>query len=420
MSYRSGPATRFAAVGAVLITGVLGGAPASAGAAPAAPRATPTPTATTTPEPPPPTDMSGLGGDRLAQPGVQSDLPAGTPPPPVVEAYSWLVADAGTGQILAAKNPHWKLAPASTLKMLFADTVLPKLDRNATHTVGDEELLGMGAGSSAVGIKEKLTYKVEDLWNGVFLHSGNDAVRVLCHMNGGIDATVAQMNERAKGLQANDTHVVSPDGYDAPGQVSSAYDLALFAREGLKNADFRTYAATKEAKFPGKDNTTFPISNTNTMLGTYPGMIGVKNGFTTNAKNTFVGAATRDGRTLLVSILHVEGKGKTYEFTKQLLDWGFGTAAAAKPVGRLVDPLGSPGEASPGGGAPGADAKPGQTPSGPGVAKAGAASDEGVDWAVWAGFGIPAVLLVGGATLFLVRRRGWARSTVHFEDDLLP
>ncbi|WP_436773376.1 D-alanyl-D-alanine carboxypeptidase family protein [Yinghuangia sp. YIM S09857] len=352
---------------------------------------------------------------------MQADLQPGAPALPDVQAYSWLVADLSTGQILAAKNPHWKLAPASTLKMLFADTVLPKLDRNQTHMVTNAELLGVGEGSSKVGIKENLTYRVEDLWNGVFLQSGNDAVHVLCAMNGGVEATVAQMNERAKALQAHDTHVVSPDGYDAPGQVSSAYDLALFAREGMKNADFRRYASTVDAKFPGKDNQTFGIANTNTMLRSYPGMIGVKNGYTTNAKNTFVGAATRDGRTLLVSIMHAETKTKTYDFTKQLLDWGFASAASAKPVGELVGAeggaTGTPGAASTGG------QKPGQAAAVPGVDTAAGASDDdggGASWGLWAGVGIPAVLLVGGVTLFVIRRRGLLKPTVYFEDDILP
>ncbi|NUU23804.1 MAG: D-alanyl-D-alanine carboxypeptidase [Streptomycetaceae bacterium] len=362
--------------------------------------------------------MSGLGGDRLAQPGVQVDLPPGAPPLPQVEAYSWLVADMTTGQILAAKNPHWRLPPASTLKTLFADTVLPKFDRNMTHTVAPEELAGMGEGSSLVGIKEHLTYRVQDLWNGVFLRSGNDAVHVLCAMNGGVPATVAQMNERAKALQANDTHVVTPDGYDTDGQLSSAYDLALFAREGMKNPDFRSYAATRDTQFPGKDGTTFGIDNTNTMLGTYPGMIGVKNGYTTNAQNTFVGAATRDGHTLLVSIMHVDGKGKTYEFTKQLLDWGFASTAAVKPVGSLVDPAGGASPSASGGGKN--SQKPGQAADIPASGAGAASSGDSVNWGLWAGIGVPAVLVVTGGTALLIRRRGWWQRTAHFEDDILP
>ncbi|MFD0528600.1 hypothetical protein ACFQ1I_18950 [Kitasatospora arboriphila] len=68
--------------------------------------------------------------------------------------------------MLASYNAHAELPPASTLKMLFADTVLPKLDREAVHRVAPEELTGLGAGSSLVGIKEDLDYKVEDLWRG--------------------------------------------------------------------------------------------------------------------------------------------------------------------------------------------------------------------------------------------------------------
>ncbi|OEV18384.1 D-alanyl-D-alanine carboxypeptidase, partial [Streptomyces nanshensis] len=74
------------------------------------------------------------------------------------------------------------------------------------------------------------SYTVHDLWLGVFLRSGNDAVHVLAAMNGGVPKTVREMNEKARALHADDTKVLSPDGYDHEGQVSSAYDLTLFAR----------------------------------------------------------------------------------------------------------------------------------------------------------------------------------------------
>lgn len=232
--------------------------------------------------------------------------------------------------------------------MLFADVVLPKFPRDTVHRVMPEDLAGMGAGSSLVGVKEDLDYTVQDLWRGVFLPSGNDAVHVLAHMNGGVDQTVREMNQKARALGAADTEVVSPDGYDEDGQLSSAYDLTLFAREGLRNADFRSYCGTKDAQFPGAvdkatgQRASFGIQNTDRLLGKYPGLIGVKNGYTSNAGSTFVGAAQRDGRTLLVAVMHPDTYMKVYDETAALLDWGFAAGNQARPIGTLVAPQPTP------------------------------------------------------------------------------
>ncbi|MFJ4844360.1 MULTISPECIES: D-alanyl-D-alanine carboxypeptidase family protein [unclassified Streptomyces] len=279
-----------------------------------------------------------VGGARLALSGVQVD--GGAPDLPETNSLSWVVADAGSGEVLAAYNAHRRMPPASTLKMLFADTVLPKFDRAMRHKVTAEDLADIGEGSSLVGIEAGITYTVEQLWLGVFLRSGNDAVHVLCSMNGGVDKTVREMRARALELQANDTHVVSPDGYDTPGQLSSAYDLTLFARAGLRDPDFRDYCRTQVAHFPGERGSTFEIQNTNRLLGRYTGVIGVKNGYTTNAGNTFTGAAKRDGRTLLVTVMHPEsGYDEVYKEAAALLDWGFGATGRVTPVGALVPPL---------------------------------------------------------------------------------
>ncbi|MFF3563310.1 D-alanyl-D-alanine carboxypeptidase family protein [Streptomyces sp. NPDC002574] len=279
-----------------------------------------------------------IGGELLARSGVQVD--GGAPDLPETNSLSWVVADAGSGEVLAAYNAHRRMPPASTLKMLFADTVLPKFDRSLRHRVTAEDLADIGAGSSLVGIEAGISYTVEQLWLGVFLRSGNDAVHVLCSMNGGVAKTVREMRARALELQANDTHVVSPDGYDTPGQLSSAYDLTLFARAGLRDPDFRDYCRTQVAHFPGEHGSTFEIQNTNRLLGRYQGVIGVKNGYTTNAGNTFTGAAERDGRTLLVTVMHPEsGYDEVYKEAAALLDWGFGATGRVTPVGVLVPPL---------------------------------------------------------------------------------
>lgn len=318
--------------------------------------AAPKPSPSTSPSATPPANMSTVGGERLGQPGTQANLAGGVPVlPKDLTARSWVIADAESGDVLAAHNAHWRLAPASTMKMLFADTVLPKFPKSTEHKVVPSDLADIGSGSSMVGIKEGETYSVHDLWLGVFLRSGNDAVHVLSKMNGGIDNTVKEMNEHAEELQALDTHAVSPDGYDAPGQVSSAYDLTLIARSGLQKKDFREYCSTVSAKFPGETKKnkkgksvreTFEIQNTNRLLSgdsdisVYQGIAGVKNGNTTNAGSTFTGVAERDGKVLLVTVMNPEKSehNEVYKETARLFDWGFQAAGKVQPVGELVPP----------------------------------------------------------------------------------
>nr|WP_203593697.1 DUF5136 domain-containing protein [Streptomyces sp. SID9124] len=376
--------------------------------------------------PKPPSDMSQVGGAQLGRSGTQVNLLAGAPVlPKKLSGRSWMVSDAESGKVLAAHNAHWRLPPASTLKMLFADTLLEDqalLPKTREYTVKDEDLADLGEGSSLVGIKEDLSYTVHDLWLGVFLRSGNDAVHVLASMYGGVPKTVQAMQDRAVELQALDTHVVSPDGYDAPNQVSSAYDLSLFARDGLQNADFREYCSTAEAQFPGekkkgKKRETFGIQNTNRLLtgadgvGAYKGIAGVKNGYTSHAGNTFTGVAERDGKVLLVTVMNPSSDEThaVYKEAARLLDWGFAANGKVTPVGELVPPksaLVDEGTDTEGTGK-GAEADTpagGKGEHGAGAAQAAAATDgsSGVGIALGVVGGV-LVLLAGG--VFLVNRR---------------
>ncbi|WP_257583774.1 D-alanyl-D-alanine carboxypeptidase family protein [Streptomyces sp. TLI_146] len=367
---------------------------------------------------PPPAGMSKVGGARLGQPGTQVKLGAGAPVLPMdLTGRSWIVADAENGQVLASHNAHWRLPPASTLKMLFADTVLPKFPKTDVHTVAPADLEGMGEGSSIVPLHANLPYTVHDLWLGVFLRSGNDAVHVLSAMNGGVPKTVQDMQAHADDLQALDTHVVSPDGYDAPGQVSSAYDLTLFARSGLQKKDFREYCSTATAKIPGAEGKTaegktperdyIEIQNTNRLLtgdnglSPYKGIAGVKNGNTTNAGATFTGVAERDGRVLLVTVMNPDSsEGQAvYKEAARLLDWGFAAAGKVTPVGELVPPKSAAPSGAPQGSPPAAagagdTAKAAVTTKGPGSGGIGTAL------AIAGG-----ALLVVAAGVFLLNRR---------------
>ncbi|MFG3495270.1 D-alanyl-D-alanine carboxypeptidase family protein [Streptomyces sp. NPDC047928] len=363
-------------------------------------------------QPKPPAVMSTVGGELLGKPGTQVRLRAGAPVlPKDLTGRSWIVADAENGDVLAAHNAHWRLAPASTIKMLFADTLLPKFPRTATHLVAPGELARIGEGSSLVGIKEKHAYTVRDLWLGVFLRSGNDAVYALSEMNGGVPQTVRDMNARADELQALDTEVVSPDGYDAEGQVSSAYDLTLIARSGMQNKDFREYASTVRAQFPGeqkpgKKRETFEIQNTNRLLtgaygvAPYKGIAGVKNGNTTHAGSTFTGVAERNGRVLLVTVMNPSSKesGAVYKETAKLLDWGFAAAGKVEPVGELVPPR----SAKTGTGRPSPSATPGGAAE---AAIAGQARHTGSGGVGTALAVVGGVLVVLAGVVFLINRR---------------
>ncbi|MEV5122441.1 serine hydrolase [Streptomyces decoyicus] len=287
-----------------------------------------------------PVDVSG----RLDRRGVQFLPRRDVPEPPDVTALSWMVTDMASGKVLAAKDAHRPLPPASTLKALFAVTVLPKFSQEEVHTVSLRDLAGIEAGSSLAGLKEDLPYRVADLWQGVFLRSGSDAVHTLASMNGGWDKTIDDMQETARRLGARDTTVQSADGFDTPGQFSSAYDLTLFGRAGLTDPDFAYFASTKQAELPedgGPD--AFGIQNTNRLLvgshgvRPYNGLIGVKNGYTTHAGNTLIAAARRDGRTLLVTVMNPQSgsRNAVYEETRSLLDWGFEAAPRAAAVGVL-------------------------------------------------------------------------------------
>lgn len=313
--------------------------PAPATGAAAAGTTTPAAPATATYAPPaiPARDVV-VGGDRLAANGLVQDLPSGTPAPPALNATSWVIADADSGAVVAAKAPHALLRPASTLKALTALTLLPQLDAKTMITANESD---MAADGTKVGIVSGNRYSVASLFSAMLMASANDAVYALTRTApGGRAKVVEDANALAAHLGALDTVAKDPSGLDVDGQVSSAYDLALIGREALKNKDFRRYSTTKEITFPGarkSDGTVVPpfkVGNHNKLLYNYPGAVGVKNGYTTLSHGTFVAAATRGGKTYLLTYMCADGIG--WRDMAASLDWAFAQGAKARPVGELV------------------------------------------------------------------------------------
>jgi D-alanyl-D-alanine carboxypeptidase (penicillin-binding protein 5/6) len=209
--------------------------------------------------------------------------------------------------------------------VLLALVVLDELNLDATVVADD------GADShvecNCVGIKAGRTYTARQLLDGLLLVSGNDAANTLAHMLGGPDAAVAKMNAKAAALGALDTHAGSPSGLNGPGidGWTTPHDLAVIFRAALGNPVFAQITTEPSAMFPGDDGDQ-PIINQDELLQRYPGAIGGKTGFTDVARKTFVGAAERDGRRLVVSMMYglvVEGGPTYWDQAAELLDWGF-------------------------------------------------------------------------------------------------
>ena len=284
-----------------------------------------------------------IGGPLLAGSGVIVDPGPNADPLPDVPVTAWVLADLDSGAILAAKAPHAQRPPASVLKTLTLLTLTQRLDPDQVYTTTYDDVAVEG---SRVGLVEEATYTAHDLFLCLMMQSGNDCASALASANGGLELSVAQMNEEAQRLQAYDTVAVNTSGLPAEGQVSSAYDLALIAREGLARPDFFEYVNTRVVEDfpgympaePGDPRPTMPIATQNPLfIQGYDGAIGVKTGWTTEAGKTFVGAAERGGASLVVTLLNIEGE--IYPSASALLDWGFANLDAVTPVGYLVDPI---------------------------------------------------------------------------------
>ena len=262
-------------------------------------------------------------------------LGRGAPPPPDgITAGGWLVADARTGEVLAARDAHVPFAPASTLKVLTALALLPAVppDRVVVPTQAEVDVEG-----SKVGLLRGVGYTGEELYSALLMVSGNDAANALAGAAGGQEAAAALMNAEAARLGAVDTRAVNPHGLDAPGQVTTAYDLAVLGRAALEVPDVARWATTRRSTMPAAPGQPrFEIVNKNKLLGAYEGALGLKNGYTSSARASFVGAAERDGVRLVVTLLRADPR--VMDEAARLLDWGFAAHAAdIEPVGALPE-----------------------------------------------------------------------------------
>ncbi len=265
----------------------------------------------------------------ISAPGVAhadtAAQPVGSVPVPDGPAPAWIVADMDTGQVLAGRDMYAVHPPASTIKTLLALTALDELpDLDATVVADNADTL---VECNCAGIKPGRTYTARQLLDAVLLVSGNDAANTLADMLGGFDVAVDKMNAKAAAVGATNTHATTPSGLDGPGGSgwTTPHDLAAIFRAAMANPVFAQITAQPVAMFP-TDSGDKPLVNQDELLVRYPGAIGGKTGFTDAARKTFVGAADRDGRRLVIAMMYglIHEGGPTYwDQAAALLDWGF-------------------------------------------------------------------------------------------------
>jgi D-alanyl-D-alanine carboxypeptidase (penicillin-binding protein 5/6) len=239
------------------------------------------------------------------------------------------VVDADTGNVVNAADDHTPMRPASISKVLTAIVAVQHLPPNAMVPVSP---VAAGTESVNLGMKVGQVWGFTDTLHAMLMLSANDAATALAErVSGSREAFVAEMERTGAALHLVDHPVMrDPAGLDDQfsvlgGNFVSAYDLAVMARTALAIPVIREIVDLPEYRFTAPDGVVHVIRNVDRGLELYPGAIGIKTGYTKAAGNTFMAAATRNGRTMLAVVLQSPD---IYRSASALLDLGFATPVA--------------------------------------------------------------------------------------------
>lgn len=244
-----------------------------------------------------------------------------TPQPPAVliSGRAAAIIDASCGALVYGQREHEQLRPASITKIVTAIVASERADLSRMVDVDvNSQLLVVSTDSTVMGLEPGMRMSLRDLLYGLLLVSGNDAaVQIAEEVGGTLPAFIQMMNDKVDELGLQDTHFANPHGLDENDHYTSAYDIALLGRELLNDPELAQIVHTKHytADWDGEE-----LWNGNELLTLYPGVVGIKTGFTERAKQTLVAAADRGGRRLIVSVL---GSNDRYADTIALLDWAW-------------------------------------------------------------------------------------------------
>jgi D-alanyl-D-alanine carboxypeptidase (penicillin-binding protein 5/6) len=242
--------------------------------------------------------------------------------PPPVTAASWILYDESTDTILGEWNADTPRPIASITKIMTVTLALENGGLDDDVLISDEVAK---TGGQHIGLVAGETVKLGALIRAALLYSGNDAAAAIAeHIGGSIDGFVEMMNQRAQELGMVNSHFMNPHGLDTDGHYSSARDMLILARHAMSIPEFANVVKSRVMVFPdAPDGTLRGATNTNRILNSYEGSIGVKTGETPRAGLTYVGAAERYGRRLYAVVLHSEGRRGHFADATALFDWAF-------------------------------------------------------------------------------------------------
>jgi len=246
-----------------------------------------------------------------------------------IKAKAAVLIDGSSGKVLYAQNEKKHLPPASVTKVMTLLLVMEacesgKISLDDQVTVSER---AAGMGGSQMYMEEGEQHTVQELLKGVIMVSANDGCVALAEfVSGSVEDFVAAMNERAKELGLEDSHFVNTNGLPVADHYSCAYDIGMISMELMKFEFAREwFTAWQEDIQVGKEGkkSKFTLTNTNKLIRSYNGAIGVKTGFTDDAGYCLSGAAERNGTRLIAVVLGCESSDIRFKETTRLLDYGF-------------------------------------------------------------------------------------------------
>ncbi len=239
---------------------------------------------------------------------------------------SAILIERDTGKLLFDKDAHQKLPPASMTKIMTLLLIMEEIDKGSLKLDEmiriSENAASMGGSQIFLGAGEEMS--VRDLLKGIAIASGNDASVALAErISGSEEAFVQKMNDKVKELNLKNSHFQNSSGLPAKDHYSSAYDMAMIAKELLKYESITDYTSIYEDYLRKGEKNEFWLVNTNKLVKFYPGVDGLKTGFTNEAKYCLTATAKKDHMRVITVVMGADTTKERNATTSKMLDYAF-------------------------------------------------------------------------------------------------